>query len=144
MRSFCVAILILFGSTIPASANAGQDVPKLSDAAISKALVGKWSEEVSADGAKATGTMHYMNDGTLKLEGTIVVGRRSWEVKASGTWKVSDGVLITTISKTSAPDLLEVGSVSKDPVISIDDKVFRFRDMDRDGVESMQRRVKEE
>jgi hypothetical protein len=144
MRNHWFAVLILFSSAmLSCSTSARQDIPnRLSDAEISKALVGKWSEEITEDGGKLTGTIHYMEDGTLKGEFTMVAGGLSRDVTFSGTWKVSDGVLITTNTKTSAPDVLKVG-VSKDPVLSIDEEVFRYKDMDRGGTAGVQKRVKE-
>ncbi|HEV3437325.1 MAG TPA: hypothetical protein VG122_08200, partial [Gemmata sp.] len=74
-------------------------------------------------------------------EATIEAGQNTLKITVSGTWKVKDGVIIATVTKTSAPELIKEGLVSKDTVISIDDKVFKYKDMG--GKEKSQKRMKD-
>jgi hypothetical protein len=49
-------------------------------------------------------------------------------VAISGTWKVADGVVTETVTKSNVPDLIKEGLVSKDKVISVDDKEYKYKD----------------
>jgi hypothetical protein len=144
MRCVIVGVLLLFGSGALAGWAAGREDPpkKLTDAEISKLLVGKWAVEEGAEkGPKIKGANHYKKDGTIEAEATIEAGGETLKVTLSGTWKVMDGLIIATVTKTSAPELIKEGHVSKDQVISIDDKMLRYKT--ERGKESTRKRVKE-
>lgn len=118
------------------------DEPKtLTDAEIKRLLVGKWFEEIDDEGVKAKATSHYKKDGTFATDGTFDDGKKSLRIGASGTWKVSDGAIIRTVTKTSVPELINVGHVGKDQVLSIDDKVLKCKW--ENGRENMSTRVQE-
>jgi len=44
-----------------------------------------------------------------------------------GTWQVKNGVLITTVTESSAPKLLAVGHVGGDKIIRVDDQVWVYQ-----------------
>ena len=88
------------------------------DEEITKLLVGKWAIE--------EGTQIYNKDGTFEAVVTLE-GGKGIEITVSGTWKVKEGVLIETITKSSSP-IFKEGRESKDTVISIDEKVLKFKD----------------
>src|SRR5262249_5798815 len=113
--------------------------PKQTDEEIVKLLVGKWSAEGTNDkGVKYKGTNHYKKDGTVTAQGTIEIADKSIEILVSGTWKVDKGVLIETVEK-SEPPILKKGQVSKDLVLSIDDKVLKLKT--EKGTEIIRKRV---
>jgi hypothetical protein len=145
MCNRAVGVFILFtASTLIGSVSAREDPPKKqTDEEISKLLVGKWIVD-EGDGKtepKIKGSMNYKKDGTVDAEATIEAGQTTLKITLSGTWKVKDGVLIATVTKTSAPDVIKEGLVSKDTVISIDDKVLKYKEMS--GKEKSQKRMKE-
>ena len=144
MRTRVVGLLLLLalGAWVDGVAGRGDPPKGLTDAEISRRLVGKWAAEEGVEGGpKVRGTTRYKDDGTLEAEGTVEAGGKSLTIRLSGTWKVADGMIIATVTKTSAPDLLPEGHVSKDRVLSIDEKALRYKT--ETGKESVRRRVKE-
>jgi hypothetical protein len=109
MRNWVVGSIIL--STPMALigwANAHADTQrKLTDAEISKLLVGKWAvEEGDEKGPKIKGLNHYKKNGTLDATGTLTVGEKSLKIVLSRTWKVSDGLIIARVTKSNVPELI--------------------------------------
>lgn len=144
MRGVNVAVLILFGFGSVAGWSArGDDPPKkLTDAEISKLLIGKWVvEDGTEKGPRIKGTNHYKEDGVLDTEATIEANGKTIKVTLSGNWKVKDGIIVATVTKTSTPELIKEGHVSKDQVISIDDKMLKYKS--EKGKESVRKRVKD-
>lgn len=144
MRGGVVGVLLLLSSGVLAGrATGGEDPPKkLTDAEIRKLLVGKWAvEEGAGKGPKLKGMTHYKADGTFEGEATLEGGGKSLKITVSGTWKVMDGMIVDTVTKTSAPELIKKGHVSKDRVLSIDDKVLRYKT--ETGKESARKRIKD-
>jgi hypothetical protein len=142
-KSACGVFILLAAGLMCGLVNAREDQPKKpSDEEITKLLVGKWIID-EGDGKtepKAKGTVNYKKDGTVELEATVDIGKEL-KISLSGTWKVSEGVIIATVKKTNVPDIIKEGLVSKDKVISIDDKVLKYKDeMDK---EKTHKRAKE-
>jgi hypothetical protein len=79
-------------------------------------------------------------DGTLDAEAVIGEGDKSFKVVLSGTWKVSEGVIIGTVTKTNVPDLIVEGFVTKDQVVSLDDKLLTYKT--ENGKENSRKRIK--
>jgi hypothetical protein len=137
-------VAFLAACTFTSLVSAGEEPKKLTDEEITKRIVGKWAVD-EGDGKaepKIKGTMTYKKDGKVDAEATIEVGKNSVKVSLSGTWKVSDGVITSTVTKTNVPDLIKEGFVSKDKVISINDKEYKYKD-EKDN-EKTQKRVKDE
>jgi hypothetical protein len=107
---------------------AHDDAKKLTDEQITKLLLGKWAIEEDEMGVKVKGTQNYMKEGKFEAEATIEAGKQTFKLTLSGTWKVKDGSVIETITKSSNPDAIPEGKESKDKVISIDDKTYKFKD----------------
>jgi hypothetical protein len=55
-----------------------------------------------------------------------VRGERELVVNYTTSWQVKNGFLIETIKTTSASNLLAVGFVTRDKVLSVDDETFVF------------------
>ena len=121
-----VAAFALAGRT-----KAVEDPPKKqTDEEITKLLVGKWIVD-EGDGQKEPkikGVVQYKKDGTVEAEATVEINNNTIKVAISGTWKVADGVVTETVTKSNVPDLIKEGLVSKDKVISVDDKEYKYKD----------------
>jgi len=144
VKSF--GVLVLFTSfTITGPAFGHEDkANKQTDEEITKLLVGKWTVD-EGDGVKEPkikGTMNYKKDGTVDAEATIDAGKQTFKISLSGTWKVKEGVLISTVTKTNAPELIKEGHVSKDTVVSIDDKEFKYKEEKSEKLK-VEKRMKE-
>lgn len=144
MRRALVGLLILLGSNeFPGrAAGDGDSLRKPTDAEIRRLLVGKWAYEKGVEGGpKLQATNHYKKDGIFESEGTFTADGKTLNIILSGTWEVKDGIIISTLKKTSHPTMIKEGYVSKDQVISIDDKTLRYTT--ERGTESIERRIKE-
>lgn len=144
MRTWVVGAIILSVSlALSGWAKGHAGTPKkLPDAEISKLLTGKWAVEYDdGNGPKVKGLNHYKKDGTLDATGTVTVGEKSLEIAISGTWKVLDGTIIATVTKTNVPELIKEGHISKDQVLLIDEKLLKFKG--ENGKERVHKRVNE-
>jgi hypothetical protein len=121
-----VAALIPAGNTVAVA-----DPPKKqTDEEINKLLVGKWIVD-EGDGQKEPkikGVVQYKKDGTVEAEATVEIKNETVKVVISGTWKVADGVVTETVTKSNVPELIKEGLVTKDKVISVDDKEYKYKD----------------
>jgi hypothetical protein len=124
--------------------SAREDPPKKqTDEEIGKLLVGKWIID-EGDGQKEPkikGSLTYKKDGTVDLEASLDIGKDSFKIALSGTWKVKEGVIVATVTKTNNPDLVKEGVVSKDKVISVTDKELKYTD--EMGKEKLHKRMKD-
>jgi len=51
-------------------------------------------------------------------------------IKLSGVWEIKNGILIATVNKSNVPQMLPVGTVSKDKIVEINQTVFRYKTED--------------
>jgi hypothetical protein len=148
MRNCTIAIAIAatWSLAVPA---AGADDKKPTDEEITQKLVGKWEVEDTVENTKIKikGTTTYKKDGTLEAAANFDLGDQKIDIKVSGTWKVKDGIVTETVTKSSRPEIVKEGTSTRDTVISIDDKAYKFKaGPGKDGKEGKQmvaRRVKE-
>ena len=119
-------LLVIIGSALAARADDGKgNEKKPSDAEITRLLVGKWEGADPATGV--TGTIRYAKDGTFTGDGTVSLpGNEKIEFHAEGTWKVSDGAILFTITKSTRPGVAPVGIEVKEVVQAIDEKTVRY------------------
>ena len=122
MRRVLATTLLLIGS---AAAVAG--VPD--DPTITKTLVGRWTTCVA--GGSATdpdGTIRYDKAGTFAAQGDVKLGGgEKAEVRLEGTWKVADGSILHTVTKSTHPGLAPVGGELREKVLAIDEKSLRVK-----------------
>ncbi|WKE64257.1 hypothetical protein PVT67_11200 [Gallaecimonas kandeliae] len=110
-------IPLLLAFSLPAMA-ASLDISK---------LVGIWGN--SEDGGKTFwGYDQYLADGSTKSWGTVPNSEFSYEIEGRYEIKEKFGTLsCVTVTKTSAPALVPVGSRICDTLIDINDKTFVFK-----------------
>jgi hypothetical protein len=145
MRRLSFGVFALFAAlSLAGGAIAREDTPKKpTDEEVAKLLVGKWTID-EGDGKtepKIKGTMNYKKDGTLEGEATIEFGDMKFKLTVSATWKVKDGVITETVTKTSDANLVQEGVESKDTLVSIDGKIYKFKD--EKGKERSYKRIKD-
>jgi hypothetical protein len=100
----------------------------VADKDITEKIVGKWSEEINEDGVKGKATMEYKKDGTMTGEGTLEVNGQNIKVTIECKWKAENGNLVVTFEKVTPDGLIPQGHVSKDKILSIDDKSCTYKD----------------
>ncbi len=130
---FCMPlILVLASGCVPG----GLPVPatKLTDAEITQHLVGKWNEPV---GGKDF-IHEFEQDGTYKGAGATDPSLGTTSISFTGTWAVTDGVLIYTI-QTSQPRVYDPGERINDRVLSVTDTEFKYQG--EDGTQRSMTRV---
>jgi len=102
---------------------------KPSDGEITSRLVGTWATCIA--GGTSTdpdGSIQYHEDGTFTAEGKIQLGDNATAtVKVEGTWKVTSGVIVHGVTKTSHPGIAPLGAEMKEAILAIDDKAMTFK-----------------
>ena len=107
-------------------ANARADLP--SDAEFTSKLVGSWVVPVRELNATVrSGQIQFKSDGTFTSLGLYNLGNVQMEVNAEGKWKVENGVLIEEVTKSSHPHSVAVGLITRDTLLEVTDKEYRFR-----------------
>ncbi len=105
-----VVILIIVPWLVSAPDKGRADQPKkLTDEEISRLLVGTWQAEAS--NGKGTITRH--KDGTYEGKVTITNGEQTRTITFSGVWKVSEGVIVSKTTKSSAQTCSEKGASAR-------------------------------
>ena len=103
-----------------------QDRP-LTDTVISNKIVGVWKvNETAPSGISATGTVSIFKDGSVTCDVKYVRGTQDLVMNYTASWQVENGVLIEAIKTSSNSNLLAVGFVTRDKVLSLDDQKFVF------------------
>src|SRR5262245_24619589 len=69
-------------------------------------------------------------DGTFKLSAVLTIDGRDVPLRDEGKWQIENGVLIQEITKSDQPQIVPVGVVTKDILVSVTDTEYRFRTKD--------------
>jgi hypothetical protein len=111
--------VILIAPRLPA------EVPP--DAEVTKLLVGTWEcHDEDIPGFKGGG-FTLRADGTYSSYAVMKVLDKEDRVYTEGTWKVEDGVLIQTTTKTNNPEIEKVGNVANDKLLGATEKEFKIK-----------------
>jgi hypothetical protein len=122
ITSTVFALSLLLGSC----SRGGHEKP-LSDAEISDRIVGIWKvNETAPSGVSSSGTVSIFRDGSVACDVKYVRGERNLVMNYTASWQVENGILIEAIKTTSNSNLLAVGFVTRDKVLSLDDQKFVF------------------
>jgi hypothetical protein len=138
-RLLAAGVLFILG-LMSAPGRADEPAKKLSDAEITKLVVGKWYEERKGEGMELKGTTTYRKDGTFSGEATLKLRDESHKVSVTGTWKVADGSLIETVEACDPP-ILKKGHVSTDQVLAVTAKALKLKE--KSGKEMIKTRIAE-
>ena len=117
------------------SAEGREEKKKLSDAEITKLLVGKWSMETNLQDldpkykarkefdVKMKMDWNYKKDGTFTWEITGVAETTTVKGISSGTWKVADGTIEIVLTEVKMPAYpkLKVGDKGQNRVVVLND-----------------------
>ncbi len=124
-----VALLVLASPSMVAA----QKSKKATDQELSELLIGKWQVQFEDPKTKrkSIGWTVYAKGGLAASRSITKVGDKEVNLVLQAKWKIEKGVLITTITKSSDPKLVKEASVTKDRIVSMSTKQFRY--IDRDG-----------
>jgi hypothetical protein len=95
------------------------------DVEASRLLVGSWDCRGESP-ALREGAFTFRADGTFSSYGIFHVRNREFRIDVEGKWKVKDGVLVEKLTQSSEPATVPVGLTTRDKVLSITKKKFRF------------------
>src|SRR3954470_16509025 len=119
--SSIIAAMAALLSPLHAPAADKPEPGKPTDAEITRLLVGTWHGADAVTGV--SGTISYAKDGTFVGEGSVpLTDTQKVEFRAEGTWKVTDGAIHFTITKSTRPGVAPVGIEVKEVVLGIDEK----------------------
>jgi len=98
------------------------------DAEVSRLLVGSWvvpREQYTA--TSKDGGFTFISDGTFSSYGVFHVRDQDIRIEVEGKWSIKDGVLIEELTKSSQPQMAPVGTLTRDTLLAVTDKEYRFR-----------------
>lgn len=104
-------------------------------------LIGKWKHVSKSEGMTISGRTELKKDGTMTANGKITIDGKSTKVALEGTWKLNGDILEETVTKSSLPELIPVGTVTKDKVLKVTDTEFTYED--EEGEEITETRIEE-
>ncbi|QDV69368.1 hypothetical protein Poly24_30830 [Rosistilla carotiformis] len=126
-------IALLFVAASAATASAQTTAKKATDAELAEMLLGKWQVEFEDPKTKrkSIGWTVYAKNGLAASRSITQVGDKEVNLVLQAKWSIDKGVLTTTITKSSDPKLVKEASVTKDRIVSMSKKQFRY--IDREG-----------
>jgi hypothetical protein len=95
----------------------------LEDRELAAKLVGTWM--IRPDEywpAWVSGISIFRSNGTVVSSGSIKIAGRSLPIEVEGNWRVVKGVLVEEVTKSSVPDFLAVGHISRDAIVAVTDE----------------------
>jgi hypothetical protein len=99
------------------------------DAEASKMLVGNWlAPRLQYHAISRTAAFAFKRDGTFSSYGVFNRGNEKIRIEVRGKWRVKGGILIEELTASDHPDLAPVGLVTRDTLLAVTDKEYRFRD----------------
>ena len=99
------------------------------DSEATKMLVGSWvaPREQYNEGLSSHGGFTFKRDGTFSSYGIFVRGDQKIRIDVKGKWSIKNGVLIEELTSSSRPELAPKGLVTRDTLLAVTDKEYRFR-----------------
>jgi hypothetical protein len=122
MATRCIIALIV------ATLGPGLLVGPPPDAEAAKLLIGSWivpRDEYTAMSKDSGFT--FRPDGTFSSYGVFRVRDEDVRIDVEGKWSVKDGELIEELTKSTQPQMARIGSVTRDTLLAVTDKQYRFR-----------------
>ncbi len=104
----------------------------MGDPEAAKVLVGSWV--VPRDQVKILtkdGCITFKPDGTFSAYGVFRIGNRDCYLETEGKWNLKDGILFEEITSSSDPQIVPAGWTTRDTLLAVTDKEYRFRTEDK-------------
>jgi hypothetical protein len=128
MRVTVTSTIFALGWLLMGCSHDNSSEKPLSDSDISERIVGTWKvNETSPNGVSSSGTVSILRDGSVTCAAKYVRGERDLIMNYTASWQVENGFLIETIKTTGNSNLLAIGFVTRDKVLSLDDQKFVFQ-----------------
>ena len=133
MRKLLIVIALLFGAY---SCFASDALPADQMEAM---IVGTWSEEYELDGVRASAVSKYTSGHSVEQLGTFTAENLRVDYRLRARWSIQGDTLVTEVLESSHPELVAVGHVERDTILSMTTDQWVYRDAD--GVEFTAKRV---
>ncbi|HEY2329816.1 MAG TPA: hypothetical protein VGI63_08395 [Verrucomicrobiae bacterium] len=120
---YLVIIFSLIAIGLPFAWSATEPESHLTDDVIRQRIVGIWLVDMHlSNGNSIVGTEVILLSGIITSKATLTIGENKEELEFTGTWQVKDGYLIETVKKSNT-ERIPVGEITRDKVITLDDKL---------------------
>jgi hypothetical protein len=124
---YLVVILSLITIGLPFAWSASEPQHDLTDDDIRQKIVGTWLVETHlSNGNSVIGTETILLSNSMVSKATLTIGDTKEELEYNATWQVKDGYLIETVTKSNS-ERIPLGKITRDKVVTLDDKVFIFQ-----------------
>lgn len=109
-----------------------QQPRRVTDEFLSQRIVGKWQVEYFDEKTKrkAIGWTVYSDRGLAASRSVAKIDGETTHVILQARWRIENGVLITTITKSSHPEIVKVASVTRDRLTMLTEKRMQYIDQD--------------
>ena len=92
-------------------------------------LVGNWlAPRLQYHAISRIAAFAFKRDGTFSSYGVFNRGNEKIRIEVRGKWRVKGGILIEELTASDHPDLAPVGLVTRDTLLAVTNKEYRFRD----------------
>jgi hypothetical protein len=90
------------------------------DVSLEQRLQHTWAfREAASNGVIIEGKTAYLPEGIMNLAGRVTQNGQSRPILASGTWRVKNGYLYYTITKSNVPSIIPNGFTSGDKIVRV-------------------------
>ena len=117
MRTFILILIILASGVIPASGSMHSKIDK--GQYLSASIIGRWSAKDINSNFTLESATDYNPDGSTEMVAHITTQNEHITITVKGTWKISNRKLIVKATESSHPQILPVGVVTEDEIVSI-------------------------
>jgi len=98
------------------------------DSEAAKLLIGSWLVPVEQQtGRVKAGGDTFRGDGTFTSFAVVPGPSQDLRIDWEGKWSIKDGILIEQVTKSSQPDNVRPGHTTRDRLLSVTGKEYRFR-----------------
>jgi hypothetical protein len=99
------------------------------DSKAAKLMLGSWSVPVEQYGGNIkAGGYAFQANGNFTSFTVLPTQRQDLRVDVEGRWSIKDGILIETITKSNQPDIVRPGLTTRDTLLAVTEKEYRFRE----------------
>jgi len=101
---------------------------KPDDKKFEELLVGKWKSDYKIGRVRMIAIGQYKKDKSYQVQGKLTVLSEIQAFNAEGTWRIKGGMVIMKVLKSSKPEMLPVGLVTKDKIIVLNNSFYTYKD----------------
>ena len=124
MLRLVVLFLLLNFACFPTSAES------LTSAEMEEVILGAWTEKFEMDGVIAAGISRYSPDYSVEHTGSIVTDDLKITFRFRSKWRIENDILITEALETKQPEIVAVGDIERDTILSMSHDQWTYREAD--------------